>query len=326
MRYGFVSGLLWGLDSLFLGFALAVPFFVKGIDPSAAALAAAFIHDGFCALFLLCYLVLKGRIRELIAAWKSGGGRAVMLGAVLGGPVGMAGYVFAISNIGPAYTAALSAIYPAVGALLAYLILKEKMRPQQLFALAITLIALVVLGWSSQGSAQAAHPLLGLLGAFFCVAGWGSEAVACSWALRNAEEIDTTLALTIREASSALIYAVIVIPALSSWSFVLRASTQSASLFLVAAAVWGTLSYLSYYKAIDLIGAARSMALNISYAAWALIFTSIAQLSLPPAVQVIASLVIIVGTIFASNDWAALLGKDLEPSEAGSVEQTSNKS
>ena len=37
-----------------------------------------------------------------------------MLGALLGGPIGMSGYLAAINTIGPGYTAAISAFYPAV--------------------------------------------------------------------------------------------------------------------------------------------------------------------------------------------------------------------
>ena len=44
-----------------------------------------------------------------------------MLGALLGGPVGMTGYLLAIKYLGPAYTAIISSLYPALGALLSYL-------------------------------------------------------------------------------------------------------------------------------------------------------------------------------------------------------------
>ena len=38
-----------------------------------------------------------------------------MVAALLGGPVGMTGYLIAINNIGPGYTAIISSYYPAVG-------------------------------------------------------------------------------------------------------------------------------------------------------------------------------------------------------------------
>lgn len=46
-------------------------------------------------------------------------GLVVVVAAVLGGPVGMTGYLTAIENIGSGYTACISAFYPAFGALLA---------------------------------------------------------------------------------------------------------------------------------------------------------------------------------------------------------------
>ena len=47
--------------------------------------------------------------------------KAPLLAALLGGPVGMSGYLIAINNIGPGYTAIISTFYPAVGTLLAFL-------------------------------------------------------------------------------------------------------------------------------------------------------------------------------------------------------------
>lgn len=49
-----------------------------------------------------------------------------MLAAVIGGPIGMTGYVLAINYMGASIGAVASAVFPAIGAILAYFFLKEK--------------------------------------------------------------------------------------------------------------------------------------------------------------------------------------------------------
>ncbi len=61
---------------------------------------------------------LKGQLRTALSKLKTRSGRFVMLGALMGGPLGMTFYVLAVKYIGASYTAAISAIYPAVGAFL----------------------------------------------------------------------------------------------------------------------------------------------------------------------------------------------------------------
>ena len=59
MRYGVLSGALWGLDTVILGMALLlVPF----VGNTHAALASALLHDLGCALILLVYMGLRGRL------------------------------------------------------------------------------------------------------------------------------------------------------------------------------------------------------------------------------------------------------------------------
>ena len=104
-----------------------------------------------------------------------------MLGALLGGPIGMSGYVIAINNIGPAYTAMISAFYPAFGALMAMLFLKEKMQLKQFIALLVALGGIFIMGAVTVTNDQYGDAVIGLVCALLCVVGWGSEAVICAW-------------------------------------------------------------------------------------------------------------------------------------------------
>ena len=106
MQYGLLSGILWAVDTVILGVALGMSPY---LDSAQASFASAFMHDFFAAVILLVMMIHKGRLKDTLEAAKTKSGRVVMLGALLGGPIGMSGYLAAINAIGPGYTAAISA-------------------------------------------------------------------------------------------------------------------------------------------------------------------------------------------------------------------------
>ena len=301
MKYGVLSGMLWGLDTVVLAMALALIPFAGSPD---APLTGAFLHDAASAIILLVYMAVRGRLRDTLAAVRTRSGKAVMLAALLGGPVGMSGYLIAINNIGPGYTAIISTFYPAFGTLLAFLLLKERMRPGQIIALLVALAAVAVSGWSSDAPTGSA--LLGVLGALGCVIGWGSEAVLLAWGMRD-DAVDNETALHIRQTTSGLTYLIIVIPVSGALHFAAGATISTATAIIALAALTGAASYLFYYKAIDTIGASRGMALNISYSAWAVVFALVLQRTMPSALQIVCCVVTLVGTVLAATpDWREL--------------------
>ena len=208
-RYGIFSGVLWGLDTVVLAIALAmIPF----ADFGQSALAGAVLHDVACAVILLVYMAIRGRLKDTWAALRTRPGKSVIAAALLGGPIGMSGYLIAIDNIGPGLTAIISTFYPALGTLLAFILLKERMAPRQIAALLVALAAIVATGWSATSEPiEGGNAILGVVGALACVIGWGSEAVILTWGMRD-EAVDNEVALQIRETTSAMVYLFIVAP------------------------------------------------------------------------------------------------------------------
>ena len=182
------------------GLAVALAPFLGAAE---APLASALVHDLASALILLVYMGVRGRLSHSLAALRTRSGKVVALGALLGGPVGMSGYLVAINNIGPAYTAIISTFYPAVGTFLAFVVLKERLRPHQVVALLVALGAIITIGWSSSAESTHGNAWLGIAGALACVVGWGSEAVVLTWGMRD-EAVDNETALHIRQTTSAL--------------------------------------------------------------------------------------------------------------------------
>jgi len=252
---------------------------------------------------------VRGRLKDTMAALRTKSGKVVVLGALLGGPIGQTGYLIAISNIGPGPTAIISSFYPAIGVVLAVIFLKERMRLGQVVALVCAVAGIVVMSSISTGASETANVALGLVGAFMCVIGWGSEAVICGWGMRD-DAVDNETALQIRETTSALAYAILVVPLFGAWGF---ATTSFASLgtgVVALAALAGTISYLFYYKSISSpIGAAKSMALNISYSAWAVIFALMLQGTMPTPLTIACCVVILCGTVLAAADWKELFSR-----------------
>lgn len=303
MRWGVLSGALWGLDTVILGIALAMAPFAGA---SQASMASALLHDAICALILFVYMGARGRLGRTLAAIRTRSGKAIALGAILGGPFGMTGYLIAINNIGPGYTAIISTFYPAVGTLLAYLFLKERMRPRQILALLVALAAIILIGYSSTGSTASGNAVLGIVAALACVLGWGSEAVILAWGMRD-DEVDEDSALQIRESTSALVYLLVVAPIAGVLGFGIRAIPTLGTGVIALAALAGTASYLFYYTAINTVGASRGMALNISYSAWAVIFALLLIGTVPSVLQIVCCMVILVGTVLAATpNWKEL--------------------
>ncbi|MCH3949309.1 MAG: DMT family transporter [Olsenella sp.] len=309
MPYGFGAALTWALDTVILGIALANPAFAA--TPQAIALAAftsTFLHDASSAVFAFAYMGIRRKLGETWRTLRSKSGLVILGAALIGGPIGMTGYVLAINNIGPAYTAAISAFFPAYGAALATVVLKERMRPYQWAGLAACLVAVAVLGWTPVDGVPGSWTM-GIIGALVCVFGWGTEAVVIDWGLRNAS-VDDECAMQIRQTTSAVTYALVILPLLGGWPSAIEALTSSAMPVIALAALSGTVSYLLYYKAIAAIGASRAMALNITYSAWAIPFSLLLLGTMPDVRGVVCAVVIILGAITAATDVKTLFGHD----------------
>lgn len=308
MIQGLAAALTWALDTVILGLALSNPVFFS--TPLAIALAtfvSTFLHDACSAVFSFLYMGIRGKLTKTWRTLCSRQGLVIVGAALIGAPVGMTGYVMAINNIGAAYTAAISAFFPAWGALLAAIFLKEKMRAYQWVGLLVCAAGVAALGYEPVEGVPGDW-VTGVMGALLCVFGWGTEAVIIDWGLRNAA-VDDECAMQIRQTTSALTYALVIIPLLGGWACVAETLSSTAMPIIALAALMGTASYLFYYKAISRIGASRAMALNITYSAWSIPFSLLLLGTIPDLRGIVCALIIIAGAILAAADMRELLGE-----------------
>ena len=224
----------------------------------------------------------------------------------------MTGYVLSINYMGASIGAVASAIFPAIGAILAYFFLKEKMKWYQWIFLILTLLG--VYGLSYSPDLDIKNFWIGLIGTFMCAFGWGIEAVIVAKGLQDPEVTDE-YALEIRQTTSALVYGIILLPILKGWGFTISLFSSGTPWLLptiALAALFATVSYLCYYKAISTIGASKSMALNVSYAAWAIIFTVVIlrDTSVLTPMTILCAIVVLVCGIFAAADFKDLFARN----------------
>ncbi|MEG2080543.1 MAG: EamA family transporter, partial [Oscillospiraceae bacterium] len=93
MQAGLMGGILWALDTVILGIALSkAPFLSTEKAILLAPFISTFLHDSISSLFMLLYMGAKKQFSNIIKALKTKSGKLIMLGAILGGPIGMTGY------------------------------------------------------------------------------------------------------------------------------------------------------------------------------------------------------------------------------------------
>lgn len=308
MRKGLLSGLFWGLNTVVIGIALSTATFTENAGVIALApLISTFIHDLFSTIWMFIYMFIKKQSEQFVSALKTRSGKFIALAALAGGPVGMTGYVLSIRYLGPGYTAIISSLYPAVGAFLSYLFLKETMRVDQMIGLAVSVAGVTALGYTP-GAQQSEQFLVGFLFALMCVLGWASEAVIIAYGLKE-QDITDDVALQIRQFTSALFYGLIILPFFQAWGTTWTIFPTSTAVIILMAALFGTTSYLYYYKAINDIGPTKAMALNITYSAWSIVFGFLLLGVRASLIQIILGIIIIFGSITAAGDIRELVNQ-----------------
>ncbi len=311
MLNGILAGITWALETVIIGVALSMTPFVSGDEALfLAPFVSTFLHDAVSAAFMWIYNAVRGELKGVFAVAKTKDFKWLIVASAIGGPVGMTGYVLTVNYMGASIGAVASAIYPAIGSVLAFVFLKEKIRWYQWIFLAFTLLG--VFGLSYSPGLDVKNFWLGALGALMCAFGWGIEGVILSKCLKN-QAIKSEHALQIRQTTSAVIYGAMLLPVLGGWKL-------TAELFVVgnvtviavvsAAAVFATVSYLFYYRAIAKLGVSKAMGLNITYTAWAMLFTVVLfndYSILSPITAACAAVVVVCG-IFAATDPKLLFG------------------
>ncbi len=292
------AGVAWGLDGVLLGIMLILVPFTDELVFFMAPLVGACLHDGFAAFWVFLFNLISGKWREYIRTLATRPGQIVCCGALLGGPIAMSGYLLGIKFAGASYALSITAMYPAVGAILAVFILKEKITFRAWIGIATCIIGALVVSWTPPPGNNYPHFYLGLGLSLIPMFGWALEGVLGAYAM---DMVDPSIAVGIREATSFVIYFVAVLPVIAGFTLfkdVFVSGISSNLLYiLIFSGLVGGIAYLGWYKAINMTGVGRAMAINITYALWSIIFAVILtdfQITLS---LIIGAVIITVGSI-----------------------------
>lgn len=301
--FGLSSGLLWGLSTVIIGIILSYGSFVAIGDKG--SLLATLTNDTVSFVILLLMVIIGGNFKKFVSVIKSKSGLIIIIASLFAAPLGMTGYILSIKYLNASIAASLSAIYPLVGMVLAFLILREKTRIHGIIGILISVTAIILMGVTNYSKID--NFLLGMFFSLLCIFGWGAEAVIIGYALKD--DVDPIVALTIRQMTSSIVYLIIILPFIGYSNMSIVFSDFKIPMFILFGAFAGTASYLLYYKSIDNIGAGKAMALNVSYPAWAFFFTVIIyrEFSL---ISFILSIFIIIGTLLSIDNPMELLPFD----------------
>lgn len=269
MLNALLSGIFWGADTSFMGYYFSM-YSIYFAVPLMLPIFITFIHDMVSALLINISILITSRLKAVITDIKKAKSKYIWLGSLLGGPIGMCSFILAIEYAGPAITAIISSIYPAVGLFFAYILLKEKRKPYQVVALFIAIAFIIALAFIDEGYTN--RSIMGIIFALVCACAWGSEAVLCSYGMKSGE-ISNLSAICIRQNLSMITYGTLLTLYFVFFQYGESIDFNSSLAYVGMAAIFGSTSYYCYYRALATIGVSRAMALNISYTAFSAIFS-----------------------------------------------------
>lgn len=289
LMFGILVGLAWGLDGVLMGrlggnsiftdktFALSRG--ISEISFEFSPLVTAFFHEGFCFIWVALVLLFNKQLKHMFyLLFKTKKGKAAAIAALVGSPVGMSAYLLGIKYATAPYASSISVIYPGVGAILSYLILKEKLSVRAVLGISVSLLGSFMLGFNP-GDVPATF-LKGVLFAIVAVLGWALEGVIIGFAMKHIKDEDHIKAtpqqfLGLRYFISMISYAIIVLPLIKGYPLAGYIIQSGLVLKYAGIAILGSITYLAWYKAVDLIGAAMGTALNSTAALWTIIFSAL---------------------------------------------------
>lgn len=268
---GLIAGTAWGLDGVLMGMVLGLAPLTNNLSLFAAPLVGACLHDGFAALWLLIHNLINGKWRDYVRTLKTKPAKMIMLAAILGGPIGSSGNLLGIYFAGASYTAAITAAYPAIGAILGFVFLKEKISPRVWAGILLAILGSFIVGFTPPEAANYPHFYLGLGFAAVAAMGWALEGVISTYGM---DLVDSDIAIGIREATSFIVYLLVVLPLCGKIAYpILFASFMAPpGLYIAVIGLVGAISVSSWYRAMNMTGVSRAMGLNVTYALWSVFF------------------------------------------------------
>ncbi|MBR0597369.1 hypothetical protein [Sinanaerobacter chloroacetimidivorans] len=280
-----LSGMCYGLYSAFLTLGMSNGVWADWYGVNTAALSAfvitymlgalgSAINDTISAIWCLGIAGAKGKVGDFFRTLKTKPGKVMIAAALVGGPISSTAYVVALQMAG-SIVIPITALCPAIGAILARILFKQKLNARMLLGIAICFIASFMIGSTSLGGDAPEGLMLGMLIAFIAALGWGLEGCVAGY---GTSMIDYEIGITIRQVTSGLSNLIILVPIfgiLSGGGIGLATdligqavSSGPAMIWFVVSGFFAVFAYSLWYKGNSMCGAALGMACNGAYSFW----------------------------------------------------------
>ncbi|MGI6751782.1 MAG: hypothetical protein ACOX4U_04080 [Anaerovoracaceae bacterium] len=280
-----LSGMFYGLYTAFLTLGMSKGVWADWYGVNTAALSAfvivymlgalgSAINDTISAIWCMLIAAKEGRLGDFFRTIPTKPGKMMIFAALLGGPIGSTAYIVAIQMAG-SIVIPISALCPAIGAIMARVLFKQKLTPRMLLGIAICFGASFMIGSTSMDSDAPAMLLPGILVAFIAAFGWGLEGCIAGY---GTSMIDYQIGITIRQTTSGLTNLLILVPLYGimakgglglSFNLIGQAVTSGpAMIWFVVSGFFSVFAFSFWYKGNSMCGAALGMACNGAFSFW----------------------------------------------------------
>ncbi len=275
-----LSGLLYGFYTAFMTLGMSKGIWVEwygansglsafGVMYLLSALGAA-TTDTCSALWAVGIANVRGRFGDFLRCIKTKPGMAMVIAAIIGGPLASTAYVVGLQLAG-SIVVPIAALCPAVGAILGRVLFKQELNSRMLLGIAICFGASFMIGSTGIGDNVPDNLLLGLFFGFLAAVCWGIEGCICGY---GTSMIDPEIGITIRQVTAGLSNLLILVPLFSmiahvdAFSMVAQSFTDSSIIWFVIAGLSAYLTFMYWYKGNAMCGAALGMSCNGTFSFW----------------------------------------------------------
>jgi len=278
---GLLSGLTYGLFAAFITVGMARGVWTDWYGDNSAGLSAfalvfilgalgTALNDLCSAAWALGNVGVKGKLKDFFRTLKTKPGRMLAIAAIAGGPIANVAYIIGLQLAG-SIAIPITALCPAIGAILGRVLYKQELNKRMALGIAICVAASITIGVVGIGGDTGDSIVLGLMIAFVAALGWGLEGVLAGF---GSSMVDSEISITIRQVVSGLTNLLILLPILGliNGNIVLpftlgfqAATSSSAMVWFALSGFFAFISFMWWYRANSMTGAAMGMATNGTY-------------------------------------------------------------
>lgn len=298
---GLLSGFFWAVNAILISNIYNesnIPEKIKAVVFLMVFIG--FIHDLFSAITIYIFKVNKKNLYDNFKIKKH---YLLIFSGCLAGPIGLTSYIETIKYLGVGAATSTVAIYPIVVAIILVVFFKANCNFRIVLAVIFTILGCVGVNFfSSEINLGVGNIPLGIIFALICIISWSFECIVVD-RICNDRSLNSDSMLFIRQISSAFLYFIIICAFFDVKVLVLFFFEYKYLLLIFITSLFATLSYLAWYKAIDILGAPIATLLNVTYSFWGVIL-GVIILSQKINIGIVFSVILIMAgivTLFLGN-------------------------